>query len=383
MGETARITTNLVKVDDGFSLWTQNFDRRLDNIFAVQEEIATAVAENLQVELRGVEAVPNRTSNMKAYDSYLRGRAALRRRDNQALPLLEEAIRLDPSFAPAWASLAMVYQIQQDERAIQAARTALELDPENVDALTSLGSTFRQMRRWRDAEEYFRRALTIDPRSAELLEDYSEFLNLVGNQAEALAMTSRGVGIDPRIQPLIAAHAEALSANGRVDDAIQVVNESLDAYGDSAGLWWAALPLWLLSADEQWPPSHLPVYGKSQFAFISSFLEQPDIEQKKLLKSVLGFAPVATFEPPVDRRVARLLLIHVGEIDWVIDRDIADSNFFPSPMREWLWTPFFKDYRAHSRFAEFLSAVGLTDYWAETSWPDACRQLGDGGISCE
>jgi TolB-like protein len=106
-----RITAQLIKVDDGFHLWSETFDRELSNIFKVQEEIASAISQVLIGELGlATEAVPNQTINMEAYDSYLQGRAALRKRDDTAIDLFEEATKADPGFAPAWAALAIAHQ---------------------------------------------------------------------------------------------------------------------------------------------------------------------------------------------------------------------------------------------------------------------------------
>ena len=230
-GDQVRVTAQLIKVDDGFHLWSENFDRRLENIFAVQDEIAAAIAEVVVGEL-GVQAVPNRTSNMAAYDLYLQGRALFRVRNRNAVDVLAQATEADPDFAPAWAVLAQAWQVagyrdrdfHSQREAERFARHALELDPENVDALNALAAVLRDTWRWAESEAVFQRALAIDPDSAELLEDWAEFLHAVGRFDEMLEVTTKAYALDPQLQALADAHTMALALADRYDEALAVVD---------------------------------------------------------------------------------------------------------------------------------------------------------------
>ena len=114
-GNRVRITAQLIKVDDGFHLWSETYDRELNDIFAVQEEIARAVAGSLKVALLGEKtATPSsRGTNAEAYNAYLQGRYFLERRSQEnmdrALGYFEQAIKLDAGYAPAWVGLAMAH----------------------------------------------------------------------------------------------------------------------------------------------------------------------------------------------------------------------------------------------------------------------------------
>lgn len=381
VGNDARITASLIDMESGLPVWSETYQRSIESIFAVQEEIARSIAARLELELGFTDAIPNRTTDVAAYDAYLRGRAALRRRDDDAIDLLLTATRNDPEFAPAWATLAIAYQSLPSDppRAIDAAQRALEIDAKNIDAMTAMGSVLRQMRRWAESEAYFKRALAIDPYSAELLEDYAEFLNVVGRSQDALEVAKRGMEIDPLIVPLVAAYAEALASVGRTAEARDIVIDSLDDYGGQPGLWWVSLPLWL-ETDPQLTQSE-PAMFKSGYDQIRSFLASPDAVDK--LKSILTPGNEYAVRPSIDRRHARLLLIHLGEVDFVIAQDIDDPSFFPSPTREWLWSPIFQRYRSHARFPEFLARVGLNDYWDATTVPQACRNLHDDTLLCD
>ncbi len=109
-GDQVRITAQLIEVDSGFHLWSDTYDRRLENIFAVQDEIAAAIVRALQLELDiGVETA-GRTENVQAYDLYLRGRQLAREPTRagllQAIEIYEEALTLDPRFAGAYSGIA-------------------------------------------------------------------------------------------------------------------------------------------------------------------------------------------------------------------------------------------------------------------------------------
>jgi TolB-like protein/cytochrome c-type biogenesis protein CcmH/NrfG len=149
-GNRVRVTAQLVDVDTGFQLWSERYDRELTDIFAIQDEIATAIARKFEVTLGGSDAGPlvqPGTTNLKAYDLYLRGRALLHRRGaslQAAIEAFEEAAAIDPDYAPALAGLAralmlsafwgMVEPGEVLGRASEAAARALRSDDQLGEA---------------------------------------------------------------------------------------------------------------------------------------------------------------------------------------------------------------------------------------------------------
>jgi TolB-like protein/Tfp pilus assembly protein PilF len=404
-GDQIRVTAQLIKVEDGFHLWSETFDRQLDNIFAVQEEIANAIAAELVGNLGGAPVtIPNQTSNMVAYDAYLKGRAALRDRDPVARVYLQQAIDADPQFAPAYAAMAISYQSNNEDPdlAVGMADLALALDPDNVDALNAKAAAWRDHRRWLEAESLFQQALAIDPSSAELLEDYAEFLAFVGRMDEALQATSRGMSIDPNLMPLIAAHFEALYANGEGARAWQLAaQDSTDQGWRAATMWLAAIPLWLdqsLFTDfgpapprpenlqnmgqdmPDWAQQALGLAGTATTEG-SRALSPQDVET---LKSFYG---VRTVGSKLDRffgiAIARSLLISAGEIEHVMTADLSLIERGLDPLHEWQWTPSRAELRQDPRFTEYLSDIGLIEYWDATSWPPFCERNPEGVIQCQ
>src|SRR5262249_23704262 len=117
-GDQVRITVQLIKAADGGHLWAESYDRKLTDIFAVQEDIATAIAGALQVPLglkQGQNLVSNRTTDTEAYGAYLRAKELVRERGftnlTSAIALLEQGIARDPNYAPAWALLANAHAL--------------------------------------------------------------------------------------------------------------------------------------------------------------------------------------------------------------------------------------------------------------------------------
>ena len=397
-GDQVRITAQLIKVDDGFHVWSETFDRKLENIFSVQEEIAGAIAEALVGELvSSVNTVPNQTRNMAAYDTYLQGRAALRRREDEAVTLLELATAADPEFAPAWAALAIAYQsiIEDDVRAMETARKALALDADNVDALNAMGGALRRTRRWLEAESYFDRALAIDPNSAELLEDYAEFLSYLGRCEEALAITRRGMEIDSRLLPLVFAHLDALNSNGLAEEAYKVAQQVLDGSADDEVSWlyWYMLATLRNPAldpakfahevptelADQVPRSYWDLTDVAA-AVVAGTWDDASIDK---LKTYYPLPDHLTIDGLYDIGIiARDALLLANQLDYVIENDIGRAGQVDNNLHEYGWTPFYAELRQHTRYGEYLEASGIIAYWDATEWPDWCERGANEVVRC-
>jgi TolB-like protein/Flp pilus assembly protein TadD len=175
-GKRLRVTAQLIRVNDGSHIWSREFDRDFDHIFAVQEELARAVATSIGAELgTGIAVV--RTVNIEAYRLYLQGRQYWRQFEQSstasAISFFEQAIASDPTFAAAYAGLGDSYWQMSFygrsapvyiEKARQAATTALKLAPNSAEAETTLGqmSAFYDWD-WKACERHYRRAIQDDP----------------------------------------------------------------------------------------------------------------------------------------------------------------------------------------------------------------------------
>ncbi len=243
-GERLRITAQLVDASDNFHLWSETFDRLLDDVFAVQEEIAGAIAEQLQVSLGvghgGGLVAP--TADIEAYDLYLRARALTRGRGagiQEAVTLLEEVVARDSTWAPGWAGLAQAYSLvpyyepgaaagrippESWEPALgsaeAAAKRALVLDPGVAGADVAFGNAYRDRWEWDRAEGHYIRALEIDPDDVEAHQQYAELLAATGREDEALRSARRAVALDPTSAIRLNGLGWILHMNARTAEAV-------------------------------------------------------------------------------------------------------------------------------------------------------------------
>ncbi len=215
-GDRIRITAQLVDVGTDSHLWAESYDRKLANIFAVQDEIALRIKEALQLEILGDDAVPlkaRRTENLQAYESYLKGLEA-HRRGLPASNLFDaqshyrQAIELDPDFAQAHARLAGSYIGLGNFRALTpavaykqaeaAVLRSLELDPNLAEGHSMLGWVRLSYHwDWIGAEKSFRRAIDIEPSAFAGYQGLSYALSTQGRLNEALREARKAYDIDP------------------------------------------------------------------------------------------------------------------------------------------------------------------------------------------
>jgi TolB-like protein len=218
-GNTVRVTTQLVNAVTGFHVWSQTYDRDLKNILVVETDIATAVAQQLQVKLLGNEAAKievGGTRNPQAYDAYLRGVQLWTVADGEqgyrlALEPLDRAIALDPNFARAHAwrgwTLSTIADWTRDltvrataaEEAQKAAERAVALAPDLAEAHLILGiSRVYGFHDLKGAAPEYERALALAPGSAVVQRGYAMFAGVLGHRDVALAAAKRGVTLDPQ-----------------------------------------------------------------------------------------------------------------------------------------------------------------------------------------
>jgi TolB-like protein/tetratricopeptide (TPR) repeat protein len=224
VNDTVRISVQLVRTHDGFSAWSGRFERQLDNIFVVQDEIAGMIAQTLtrRVAKQTGPLVTSTTSNTRAYSAYLEGRYLWNKRPGgvvwQALEKFEQAITIDPNFAPAHAALAGVYgtlgawefgvlpPAEALAKAKAAAKQALTLDPLLAAGHTAVGYTTLHFD-W-NAEKAcweFDQAIALNPAWVDAHHWHSPALCAAGRFTESLAACRHTLELDP-LNPLMHAH---------------------------------------------------------------------------------------------------------------------------------------------------------------------------------
>src|SRR5260370_15642417 len=241
-GDQVRINVQLVDVQDGLQAWSEKYDRKLDNVFAVEDEIAKAIATKLRVQLTGGAGQPlvaDSTNNPQAHELYLRGLTLLAARGpglREASDLFQQTVKLDASYAQVWGALAITalllpsYGLDSFDASLprgeSAAQRALSLDSNTASAYVAVGlaNTFRC--RWREADQAFRRALVPAPGGAEAVSQYAQFLSAIGQLEAGVHQIERAQPLHP-LSPLIGRiYSGALCSPSRASAAGAPVQET-------------------------------------------------------------------------------------------------------------------------------------------------------------
>ncbi len=214
-GQDLRITAQLTSAEDGSLIWSQRYDRHLDDVFAIQDELARTIVNTLRAtsfRSSSEQAIRRGTDNVQAYGLYLRGRYAWNKRSTEgvaeAISYFEQAIAADPGYALAYTGLADAYALHIDyrnvavndgfERAKRYARQALDLDDSLAEAHASLAWTlFIYDWDWKAAGAEFRHAIQCDPQYATAHQWYGFLLASQGRFEEALIEAHTAQESDP------------------------------------------------------------------------------------------------------------------------------------------------------------------------------------------
>jgi TolB-like protein/Tfp pilus assembly protein PilF/predicted Ser/Thr protein kinase len=245
-GNRLRITAQLVTVADGYHLWSERFDRDMEDVFAIQDEISLAIVDKLKVRLLGADKaklVKRHTENLEAYNLYLRGRWLWNTRTEdgigRAIEYFEKAIQAAPDYALAYAGAAdayndlMNYSLSPPEnaypRAKEAALKALALDDELAEAHAALGAILcEQEWDWAGAERELRRAIELNPNYADAYHGLGGLMSYVGRFDEAVAAMNRAVELDPLSLVINRNIVYELELAGRFDEALDAAKRAAD-----------------------------------------------------------------------------------------------------------------------------------------------------------
>jgi TolB-like protein/Tfp pilus assembly protein PilF len=259
-GDRVRVTAQLIQGTDGYQVWSETYDRTLDDIFAIQDEIASDVVRQLRVKLLG--DVPKASvTNPEAYALYLQGREFGRRGQlATADSLLHRALEIDPGYATAWALLGANYMNQASLGSIssadglrlarQAGARALELDPGLASAHSLLG--FVELWGERDlpaSARHMERALALDPANIQVLNGAAQLLASTGRLKEALLLYESMIARDP-VNPAVLTNLGTLQRDaGKYEDAVATFRIALNLYPERAGVHYVLMVAFLLKGD--------------------------------------------------------------------------------------------------------------------------------------
>jgi eukaryotic-like serine/threonine-protein kinase len=246
MGEKLRVSAQLINADDGFQLWSEKYDRKMEDIFAIQDEIARAIVDTLKVEILGEKQAPiakEAAGNLEAYNLYLQGRHFWNKRGKEdllkSIDYFEKAIAIDPKYALAYAGLADAYIVlgnnlflPPDEsytKAREFARKGLEIDDQMASAYSALGSIRRDYD-WDflGAEKDYKKALEISPGDAYVHQGYALLLSNLGRHEGAIREIKLARDLDPLAPRIRANVGYILYLAKRYDAALEELKKALD-----------------------------------------------------------------------------------------------------------------------------------------------------------
>ncbi|UCG53272.1 MAG: protein kinase [Candidatus Latescibacterota bacterium] len=245
-GDKLRITAQLIDADDGYHLWSERYDREMEDVFTIQDDITLAIVNKLKVTLLGEEKavlVKRYTEDVEAYNLYLKGRYFWNRRTEtgylKGLEYFRQATDQDPAYALAYAGIADCYDLlgwygylspqEAFPRARKAAQKSLELDDTLAEAHASLGWISANYNwDWENAEKQYKRALELNPCYATGHQWYSELLMYVGRHDESIAEAKRALELDPLSLIINNDLGQVFYFARRYDEAIKQLRKTLE-----------------------------------------------------------------------------------------------------------------------------------------------------------
>jgi TolB-like protein len=385
-GNRVRITAQLIDTTDDRHLWSDTFDRELNDIFAIQDEIANAIVNALTAELGiGLEtvSVAAATENLDAYELYLKGRGLFIAR--QELPtstsVLEQATRLDPDFSLAWETLAAAHSVSAswlagdgiDHHALAqaAAEKALELDPKLSMAYAVLAQTPAAVTDHLASIEYLDIAVQNDPKNSTAWLWQGITLVELGHFEKAISAFENCLAIDPGYMNCKQHMAVANFFWGKADQATRLFEESIESNFHSvddvfvahylkSGQRMAAFLLGNTSLYGEYAPTQDWIYA----------IENPDQDLSKVANRWIRYADSQNFS-----------ICNMNGVFVALRIDHCYEDASTGGMRM-IWHPDATYFRNTPGFKEIVNKNFLS-YWRKNGFPPQCQDLGDGDFSCD
>jgi TolB-like protein len=401
-GEQVRITSALSRAADGLQVWSKNYNGTLANIFDLQESFARDIAGELNVVLADpseARLVEKPTDNAQAYALFIEAQTLVSRRIGDSLPraiaLLEEATRLDPTFARAWAKLAVALAVAPQytvadwptnwAAAEPAARRAIALDPKSAEAYAALGYIDFSRRRYRDMVEPAQRALAIDPDDVTANFWMANQLAATGRTAEAEAVNDRALKTDPGNALVIFYKGLLRWRKGDIDKTSKLAKR-VDVLGSPL----AGMLLCEIAARDGDHDRGAEEFARGYGAFRTGFSKEDlfamyrGIHQDETARK----AALAVVARRPNDELAGALLLRLGEPEQSFARFEEGKTGLSDGYLNWLWWPhdYTRKARQHPAFQSFAKRIGLVDYWKQNRWPDLCQpapERGPDAFTCQ
>jgi TolB-like protein/DNA-binding winged helix-turn-helix (wHTH) protein/Flp pilus assembly protein TadD len=377
-GDRLRVTSKLIRVRDQVQVWSASYDREPTSMLGVQQELSTAIAEQIQLRLspeRLIALAQRQTRNADAYDLYLRGVNLSKQRtpatNRRAIEYYELAIALDPGYALAWSGIARTYSastinadtapLEVGPRALDAARQAVRLAPDLAEAQLALGHVSWFGWDWPTAETAFRRAVVLDPSSAQAHYLLGHALSQSRRHDEARPLMARARALDP-LDPMM--HAMSAQVAFQARDYHAALEHARQATVIDPEFWIGHIELANAHLQLGRIDEALEALTKVRFPGTTSlalrgymFAKQGQASEARDVLRALEAVARDKYVPP-----SRVAMLHAGlgereaVFDWLEKAYVArDVNLIFLPVDP-IWDP----YRTDARFGALLARCGFT-----------------------
>lgn len=400
-GDLVRIAATLISTVDGATQWTKEYNGKLADLFDLQDNCAHDIASELKIVLTGGQRplVDKVTANPEAYALYVEAQTLVRERFGDSLPRaigkLDEAVRLDPSFARAWSKRAVAFAVlaqyvasdwrENWKASEESARRALELDPNDAEAYAARSYNLFSQRRYVDMVEPMRQALQADPDNETARYWEVNELSSMGHTHDALPRLDAMMANDPDNSRVIFYKA-FMSWREHDRDTLLALGRRLQALGSP----WADVAMSTYYASIGDCDSGLKPFSTRQRIFGS---EISAADSQTLYRGICSGG--AAREPAMAILVAHkddqwvpTLWLEMGEPERAFDLFEHGGAGLSDAYLNWLWQPedWSRKARQHPAFPAFARRIGLVDYWKKYGWPDVCKpqpEAGSDAFVCE
>jgi adenylate cyclase len=394
-GNALRITAQLVRAADGLHLWSKTYDRELQDIFAVQEDIATAVADELKITLKVGKSFrpPGGTDNVEAYEYYLvakglAGQGSAQNIESAVLEqkLIEAAIALDPEFALAWVWKARVHNYwrlvrsinnaaEEKLMALSAVSRAIEQEPDLAAGYYWLGIIKSSNGDFIGGEATFRKALelTTEPFWESSVTIATHYFT-IGYLKRAYEIIKESIRSDPLLQINRNTYIRSLALLGNTQQAEEEYKRIRALVGQSH---WDDMAI-----------TEVRLGTGNMLSRADIVYSDPinDVAKDHLASPKEGLADLHGLYAENDRTCWELMSIsmwaaYFGDVEFALDA--MEKGVSINAATYFHWFPVFHEVRQLPRFKEFVREIGLVDYWNKFGWPDLCRPVSDDDFVCE
>lgn len=384
-GDTLIVQTELVDAANGSQLWGAQYNRRVADVLALQEDISREISQNLRLRLTGKEKqqlTKRYTANAESYQLYLKGRFYRNKETAEGLKkgveYFQQAIRKDPSNALAYAAQADCYTElgallylppkETFPKAKAAALKALEIDESLAEAHAALGyAKFAYDWDWTGSESELKRAIELNPNSEDVHRAYSAYLAVRGRLDEALAEDRRALELDPLSSRLIGFMAFHSFAAGRYDDSIEQFKKALELSPEAP--WLHGMLSWVyaregeydraIAENEGMGPQGYAVSSENQWVAAGlGWVYAKAGHRSDALKVLSEFKELGT-QAFVDDYNFAIIYVGLGDTDRAFEALERGYDERSSSMVYLKMDNFWNEVRSDSRYADLLRRIGL------------------------